>query len=171
MTMADELMKLQALREQGALTEQEFELAKRRVLGGALSGVNPTDDARQPSALQRMERSLSDRWIGGVCGGLSKATDIPTWAWRILFIMLLLLHGVGLLIYVLMWIFIPIERIKLSMAAPAASVASAAPATPAPAPASTSSAMTPATSDTPPPIPSFSATENDKRGDKPNGSN
>lgn len=134
MTMADELMKLRALHEQGALTDQEFETAKRRVLGGALSGASTQDEARPQSALQRMERSLSDRWIGGVCGGLAKSTDIPTWAWRILFIMLLLLHGIGLLIYVLMWIFIPIERLRLGLTAPTTPTTSNASSAPSPVP-------------------------------------
>ena len=42
-------------------------------------------------------------------GGLGDMTSIPTWSWRILFILALLLHGMGLVLYVLLWIFVPLQ--------------------------------------------------------------
>jgi phage shock protein C len=117
MTMADELQKLQMLREQGALTEEEFSEAKRRVLDGAGSGeMNNKQESQTakafnatiPKALHGLERSLTDRWIGGVCGGLAASTGIPTWSWRILFILTAFLHGIGILMYVLLWVFVPL---------------------------------------------------------------
>ena len=47
--------------------------------------------------------------IGGVCGGLGHSTDLPSWAWRVIFCLTLLYFGVGLLIYILLWIFLPEE--------------------------------------------------------------
>ena len=120
MTMADELQKLQTLREQGALTEDEFLKAKQRVINddasyyaeNALPPPTPTTPAATnvPTIFNTMARSLHDRWIGGVCGGLAVATSIPAWAWRILFVLTTLLHGLGLLMYVLLWIFVPLEK-------------------------------------------------------------
>ncbi len=52
-------------------------------------------------------KSDTDRWIGGVCGGLGEHTPVPSWAWRLLFTLLVVCFGTGLLIYVLLWIFVP----------------------------------------------------------------
>ena len=53
-------------------------------------------------------RSRADRWIGGVCGGLARATGVASWVWRIVFTALALCGGSGVLIYVLLWIFVPL---------------------------------------------------------------
>jgi phage shock protein PspC (stress-responsive transcriptional regulator) len=44
-----------------------------------------------------------------VCGGIAEATGVDSWAWRLLFVLLLLCWGTGLVVYVLMWIFVPKE--------------------------------------------------------------
>ena len=111
MPLPEDLEKLNALHERGALTDEEFALAKKRLLEG-------TPDAREActakppaseSTLSRLRRSINDRWIGGVCGGLAELTGIPTWSWRILFVLTALLHGLGLLMYILLWIFVPVQ--------------------------------------------------------------
>jgi phage shock protein C len=112
MSLSDELQKLQALREQGALNEEEFTAAKKRVLEG--NGMSTKSNSpRSQSVLNQLTRSKSDRWIGGVCGGLAAMTNIPAWSWRLLFVLAILLHGLGLLIYALLWIFVPLEREQL----------------------------------------------------------
>ena len=60
--------------------------------------------------LQRFTRSSTDRWLGGVCGGLGQYTDIPSWAWRLGFCLLLMSFGIGLVPYVLLWIFVPLDE-------------------------------------------------------------
>ena len=105
MNLADQLQKLHTLREQGALTEDEFTLAKKRLLDGSDSTAQ--DQTHAPSALNQFRRSMRDKWIGGVCGGLGEATHMPSWAWRILFLLTVLLNGLGLLVYLLMLIFVP----------------------------------------------------------------
>lgn len=57
--------------------------------------------------LQRLTKSEKDKWIGGVCGGLGEHTPIPSWSWRFLFTVLFLCGGAGLLLYILLWIFLP----------------------------------------------------------------
>ncbi len=57
--------------------------------------------------LQTFTRSDTDFWLGGVCGGLGEHTPVPSWTWRLIFALLFLFYGTGLLIYVLLWIFIP----------------------------------------------------------------
>lgn len=59
--------------------------------------------------LRRLTKSREDRWIGGVCGGLGKHGPIPSWCWRFLFTFLFLCYGIGLVLYVLLWIFVPAD--------------------------------------------------------------
>jgi len=61
--------------------------------------------------LRRLSKAKDDRWIGGVCGGLGEHTPVPSWTWRVIFSILFLFFGTGLLIYILLWIFMPNETI------------------------------------------------------------
>ena len=115
MDMADQIQKLQALREQGVLTEEEFVLAKKRVLDGT-STQEPPKQMQSPSALNDYRLSTTDKWIGGICGGLAVQSGIPSWSWRILFVLTALLHGIGVLVYILLWIFVPVETVKVERA-------------------------------------------------------
>ena len=105
MGLADELTRLDELKARGALTDDEFRRAKERLLDG---GSTPSDIPVVATA-NRLRRSRSDRWIGGVCGGLAVATGVEAWIWRLVFAALFLFGGTGLLIYVLLWIFVPLE--------------------------------------------------------------
>jgi phage shock protein C len=108
MPLTDELERLNALHERGALTDEEFALAKKRLLEDAPIAAKATSTTRsEPSTLSRLRRSLTDRWVGGVCGGLGEQTGIPAWSWRILFVLTAFLHGLGVLMYILLWIFVP----------------------------------------------------------------
>jgi phage shock protein C len=57
--------------------------------------------------LHKLTKSQQDKWIGGVCGGLGEHTSIPAWCWRFLFSVMFLFFGFGLILYILLWIFIP----------------------------------------------------------------
>src|ERR1700704_4482240 len=105
MVLADELSKLTELRANGGLTEEEFKRAKERVLN---TGQTPTNDPLT-SAVNTFRRSRADRWFGGVCGGIARSTGTEAWIWRLLFAALFICAGVGLLLYVLLWIFVPSE--------------------------------------------------------------
>ncbi len=102
MNVTEELERLQALRERGAITEAEFAQAKARALGAA-TGVPPAHD----TFLHRLSLSANDRVIGGVCGGLGAHTGLPSWAWRVIFCASVFYFGIGLIFYLLLWIFIP----------------------------------------------------------------
>ena len=105
MVLADELSKLAELHANGALTEEEFKRAKERLLN------NEQTHARDPvvSAVNTFRRSRTDRWLGGVCGGIARSTGTEAWIWRLLFTVLFICAGAGLLVYVLLWIFVPSE--------------------------------------------------------------
>ncbi|MEO5698329.1 MAG: PspC domain-containing protein [Burkholderiaceae bacterium] len=109
MTLSDEFAKLQELHERGALSDEEFTRAKALLLSGS---PRPTDSPMPPTvfaAINGVRRSRSDRWIAGVCGGLARAIGLEAWVLRLVFAVLLLFGGFGLLIYALLWIFVPDE--------------------------------------------------------------
>jgi phage shock protein PspC (stress-responsive transcriptional regulator) len=105
MALADELSKLAELRANGGLTEEEFTRAKERLLN---IGHAPSNDPLA-SAVNKFRRSRTDRWFGGVCGGIARSTGMESWVWRLLFAALFICAGFGLLVYVLLWIFVPSE--------------------------------------------------------------
>jgi phage shock protein PspC (stress-responsive transcriptional regulator) len=125
MSIADELERLQALHECGALNAQEYERAKAHVLGTTVGGGADaeagTSDAAGTGAaagsrggdadfFRRLARSRHDRFLGGVCGGLGRHTDLPSWAWRLIFCLVTIYFGAGILFYVLLWVFLPLEN-------------------------------------------------------------
>jgi len=103
MSLSDELAKLDELHRRGALSDAEFARAKARVLGHAESGHSGSGAA----VLNTFQRSRTDRWVGGVCGGLAELTGIASWIWRVIFALSVLCAGTGIAIYVLLWIFVP----------------------------------------------------------------
>lgn len=102
MTISEELSRLSQMHQQGLLTDTEFATAKARVLGSQPSAWAP------PTGSQ-LRLSVSDRWLGGVCGGLARATGVEAWIWRLAVVLFALFGGSGVLAYVLLWIFIPRE--------------------------------------------------------------
>lgn len=57
-----------------------------------------------------MNRSFSNRILGGVCGGLAAATPFNAWAWRALFLALSIgTLGVGTLAYLMWWWLLPMN--------------------------------------------------------------
>jgi phage shock protein PspC (stress-responsive transcriptional regulator) len=107
LALVDELERLAALRDKGAITDAEYEQAKRRLLDPPLT-PEPARAVHTRSALLR--RSATDRWLGGVCGGIARITDSETWIWRLLFTAGLVFGGITALVYVLLWIFVPPEN-------------------------------------------------------------
>ncbi len=101
MAISEELHRLDELRSRGVLTEEEFQRAKARALDADLPAVE---------AIAKFRRSRDDKWLGGVCGGLGRSTGVESWIWRLLFALLFLFAGSGLVAYLLLWIFVPIDR-------------------------------------------------------------
>ncbi len=59
------------------------------------------------SDMRRLTRSRTDRWIGGVCGGLAEYFGWNATLIRLLFILSCLLPGPQFLIYLVLWVVIP----------------------------------------------------------------
>lgn len=60
-------------------------------------------------ATHKLYRSRTDKWLGGVCAGLGNYLSLDTTVVRLLFILLFLLGGHGILVYLVMWLIIPPE--------------------------------------------------------------
>jgi phage shock protein C len=58
---------------------------------------------------RRLYRSRTNRKLAGVCGGLAQYFNADPTLMRVLFVVLALLGGPGLLIYLLLWIVVPEE--------------------------------------------------------------
>jgi phage shock protein C len=110
MSDSDELGKLGDLHQRGVLSDDEFARAKARVLGGMPAAPRTSPPA---SALNQLHRSLSDRWLGGVCGGIAQATGVASWVWRLMFTLGIVFAGTGLVLYLLLWILVPQEQLYL----------------------------------------------------------
>jgi phage shock protein C len=101
MSLSDELAKLDELRQRGSLSEEEFTRAKARLLN------EPAAPPRVIAAANALRRSRTDTWVAGVCGGIARSTGMESWLVRLLFCILLICGGAGLVIYLLLWIFVP----------------------------------------------------------------
>jgi len=102
--LIDELSKLEEMHQRGALTAEEYARAKERLLHGQAPTATGTPAL---DAVNGLRRSRSDRWIAGVCGGIAESTGVAAWVWRLSFALVFLFGGAGLLIYILLWIFVP----------------------------------------------------------------
>ena len=108
MALPSDFEKLEQLRQRGVLSEEEFVRAKARLLEG--SGPGPSEPPGAASqAFNRFRRSCTDRWLGGICGGLARVTGLDSWAWRLILVLLVLFGGTGLLLYLLLRLFVPAE--------------------------------------------------------------
>jgi phage shock protein PspC (stress-responsive transcriptional regulator) len=105
MSLADELSKLDELRSRGALSEEEFARAKARLLDSPATH----SDIPAIDAVNKLRRSRSDRWIAGICGGVAASTGVESWIWRLVLVALAFFGGTGVLLYLLLWIFVPEE--------------------------------------------------------------
>ena len=63
----------------------------------------------QPDAPKKLKRSLTDKMIAGVCGGLAKYFEIDTTLIRLAFAFAAIFAGSGILAYLIMWIIVPKE--------------------------------------------------------------
>lgn len=107
MNLSDELSSLEQMHQRGALSADEFARAKDRLLGNAPRAGN--DAPALAAAVNSFRRSHSDRWLGGVCGGLVQLTGMAAWIWRLIFTLLVACGGTGVLLYLLLWIFVPLD--------------------------------------------------------------
>ena len=78
------------------------------------NAVPPTPPLDQPPWQQpppptrpQLRRSSTDRMVGGVSGGLAEYSGIDPVLWRVGFVGLTLAGGVGVVLYLLLWVLMP----------------------------------------------------------------
>ncbi|WP_342118130.1 PspC domain-containing protein [Pseudoduganella sp. OTU4001] len=103
MSVSEELKRLHELHQAGALSDEEFARAKEKLLQGSPSSDFATE-------VGKFRRSRNDQWIAGVCGGIAKQTGIESWIWRLIFVLFTATVGFGVLAYILLWIFVPMDE-------------------------------------------------------------
>ncbi len=115
-SISEELEKLGELHQRGVLTDEEFARAKSRLIGAQGGSASPSfsSSAAQSNlpfvaGFNALRRSASDRWIGGVCGGIAPVLGLESWVCRLLIAVLTLFGGFGAIVYLLLWIFVPQE--------------------------------------------------------------
>ena len=62
------------------------------------------------SARHRLVRPRRGRIVAGVCAGLARRFDVSPWVVRLAFVLSVVLPGPQVLVYVLLWIFMPSEE-------------------------------------------------------------
>lgn len=58
---------------------------------------------------RKLTRCESDRMVAGVCSGLGGYLNIDSTIVRLIFVLMFLLGGNGLLVYIILWIVMPSE--------------------------------------------------------------
>ena len=104
MSLVEELARLEEMRARGTLSEDEFQRAKAKLIDAEAPPPSPA-----AAAINRLRRSRSDKWLGGVCAGIGQVSGVDAWIWRLMFVLLFMFGGTGLVAYLLLWIFVPLE--------------------------------------------------------------
>lgn len=77
---------------------------------GHLRGTEAPDRGTGGKRIRRLLRSRSSRMLGGVCGGIGAFLGIDATFVRIAFALFTLASGVGVLVYVALWMIVPSEK-------------------------------------------------------------
>ncbi len=57
---------------------------------------------------KKLYRSNDNRWLAGVCGGVAEYFDVDPTLIRVLFILFSFVVGGGLIVYLILWLVIPL---------------------------------------------------------------
>lgn len=60
---------------------------------------------------RKLYRSQTDKMLGGVCGGLGDYFNIDATIVRLIFVLLAFIGGNGVLLYLIMWLIVPLEPV------------------------------------------------------------
>lgn len=71
-----------------------------------------------PRSARKLMRSSTDRKIGGVCAGVANYLDLDVTLVRVLWVLAFFCGGTGLLLYVILWIVLPVEPLYVPVVTP-----------------------------------------------------
>ena len=84
-------------------------------------GARQPNSAPMPAApaqnRKKLMRSSMDKKLGGVCAGLADYLDLDVTLVRVLWVLAVFCGGTGLLLYVVLWIVLPVEPLYVPVAA------------------------------------------------------
>ena len=63
---------------------------------------------------KRLMRSSTDKKLGGVCAGLAEYFDMDITLVRVLWLLVVLCGGTGILLYVILWIVLPVAPLQVA---------------------------------------------------------
>ena len=58
----------------------------------------------------KLRRTMEDKIIAGICGGIAKTIDVNPTTLRWIFVLLVVFGGISGWIYIIMWIIIPSDN-------------------------------------------------------------
>jgi len=82
----------------------------------AYAGAPPAA-APAPRSQKKLMRSSSDKKLGGVCAGVANYLDLDVTLVRVLWFLAVFCGGTGLLLYIVLWIVLPVEPVYVPVAA------------------------------------------------------
>ena len=59
--------------------------------------------------MKRLYRSRKEKILGGVCGGIAEYLDVDPTIVRLMWVLLTLMGGAGVILYLISWLIIPME--------------------------------------------------------------
>jgi phage shock protein C len=86
-----------------------YNCGARQVLSGA------PDMASVTGGPKRLMRSSTDKKLGGVCAGLAEYFDMDTTLVRVLWLLVVLCGGTGILLYAILWIVLPLAPVQAAV--------------------------------------------------------
>ena len=90
----------------------DFKAAEENEFAGEQPKKESRPKSAQPSGPKKLVRDQSNKILGGVCSGLAHYFGIdPVWP-RLIFALLTIGYGGGLIIYIILWIALPVEALE-----------------------------------------------------------
>lgn len=86
--------------------------------GARQQATGAPDVASVTGGPRKLMRSSTDKKIGGVCAGVAEYFDLDPTLVRVIWLLIVLCGGTGLLLYVILWIVLPQAPLPLPPAAP-----------------------------------------------------
>jgi len=87
--------------------EDDNTASSRQTSDSQSAGTQPTQPGYSAGTSKRLYRNENDKVIGGVCGGLANYFNLDPILVRIIFVVVALAFGTGLLAYIILWIAVP----------------------------------------------------------------
>lgn len=86
--------------------------------GAQLAGQAATPASAPAAPVKRLMRSSRDKKIGGVCAGLADYFDLDPTVVRIIWLLAIFFAGTGFLIYIILWIALPLAPATQAISVP-----------------------------------------------------